>query len=247
MTDPFDFSGQTVLVTGGSRGLGRAIALGFAKRGARLLIASREISACVAVVEEVRRLGGVGIALNVDVAVWSGLDNFVERAWREFGSIDVLVNNAGLSQRPGDSIDLTEVAFDTLMAVNFKGPFRLSALVGSRMVEHGSGSIINISSLGAIRPAPAYTIYAAAKAALNAITTAHALEFAPQVRVNAILPGAFETAMADDWSQEAKLKIGAALGRNGQPEDIVTTALYLASHASSFTTGAMIRVDGGRR
>jgi NAD(P)-dependent dehydrogenase (short-subunit alcohol dehydrogenase family) len=246
MSDPFDFAGQTVLVTGGSRGLGRAMAMGFAARGANLIVASRNILACSEVVDAVCELGGNGRALEFDAADWRCMDDFVERAWGEFGQIDVLINNAGMAQRPGSSIDLIEEAFDALMSVNCKGAFRLSALVGSRMVRQGKGSIMNISSLGAIRPAPAYAVYAAAKAALNAITTAHALEFAPQVRVNAILPGAFETDMAADWSDEAKVKIGAALGRNGQPQDIVTTALYLASNASSYTTGAMIRVDGGR-
>jgi len=198
VSDPFDFAGQTVIVTGGSRGLGRAMAIGLAAQGANLIIASRNILACSKVVDEVLEIGSNAVALEFDAAEWSGMDDFVERAWREFGRIDVLINNAGLSQKPCTSIDLTEEAFDAVMAVNFKGAFRLSALVGSRMVRQGSGSIINISSLGSIRPAPSYIVYAAAKAALNAITTAHALEFAPQVRVNAIMPGAFETDMAAD-------------------------------------------------
>ena len=135
---------------------------------------------------------------------------------------------------------------DSILALNFKGPFRLSALVGSRMAAGEGGSIFNISSLGSLRPMPEYAPYSGAKAALNAITTAHAMEYAPMVRVNAILPGSFLTDVAKDWPADKEASTPAAMKRFGRPEEIVTSVLYLASDHSRFTTGAMIRVDGGR-
>ncbi len=131
------------------------------------------------------------------------------------------------------------------MSLNFKGPFRLMSLVGSRMAAGEGGSIINISSAGALRPRPQIAPYAGAKAALNALTEAFAFEYGPKVRVNTISPGRFLTDVSKAWSEEHKLNSTAALKRSGRPEEIVTAALYLASSKSSFTTGSLVRVDGG--
>jgi NAD(P)-dependent dehydrogenase (short-subunit alcohol dehydrogenase family) len=177
---------------------------------------------------------------------WQEIDAMVEKAYSAFGRVDILVNNAGMSPLAGSSIDVGEDLFDKIIAVNFKGPFRLAALVGSRMAAGDGGSIINISSIGSIRPAPSYGPYAGAKAALNAITTAFAFEYGPKVRVNAILPGSFRTDIAKAWPKDKESNTEAAARRFGEPEEIATTALYLASPHSGFTTGAMIRVDGGR-
>jgi NAD(P)-dependent dehydrogenase (short-subunit alcohol dehydrogenase family) len=156
------------------------------------------------------------------------------------------VNNAGMSPSLPSSVETGEDIFDKVVALNFKGPYRLSALVGSRMAAGAGGSIINVTSVGSLIPRAAFGPYAGAKAALNALTTAHAHEFAPKVRVNAILPGAFRTDISKAWPKEKEANLHAAMRRYGEPEEIVTTALYLASDHSGYTTGAHIRVDGGR-
>jgi len=242
----FDFTGKVVLITGGSRGLGLAMVRGFAERGADLIIASRSLESCEEAAEEVRRLGRKAIAVACHAGRWDDIDNLVERSYGKFGKVDVLINNAGMSPVAPSSLETTEKLMDSVINLNFKGPFRLSALVGSRMVEGEGGSIINVSSYGSLRPQPEYAPYAGAKSALNSLTTAHAMEFAPKVRVNAILPGSFRTDVAKHWPADKESKTDAVLRRFGEPEEIVTTALYLASSASSFTTGTLIRVDGGR-
>jgi len=242
----FDFTGKSVLITGGSRGLGRAMALAFAERGASVAIASRKIDACRALADAIIARGGRAIAIACHVGKWGDVERAAEETFAAFGAIDVLINNAGMSPLADSSAATSEELYDKVMAVNCKGPFRLSALVGARMAAGAGGSIINVSSIASERPQPAYAPYAAAKAGLNAITIAHAFEFAPKVRVNAILPGSFDTDIARHWPEEKKHSIVTAIKRYGAADEIVTTALYLASPHSSFTTGALIRVDGGR-
>lgn len=241
----FDMTGKVVLITGGSRGLGRAMALGFAKQGADIIVASRKLENCKQVAAEIEALGRQALALACHVGHWQELDALVDAAYERFGRVDVLINNAGMSPVVPSSIDTSEALFDKVVGLNFKGPFRLMALVGSRMVKAGGGSIINISSSGALRPRPHFAPYAASKAALNTLTEAFAQEFAPTVRVNTLSPGTFRTDIAKAWPPELEQQVPAALARYGEPEEIVSTALYLASDASSYTTGAMIRVDGG--
>ncbi|MGD9660708.1 MAG: SDR family NAD(P)-dependent oxidoreductase [Porticoccaceae bacterium] len=246
MTNYFDLSGKVALVTGGSRGLGRAIALAFAEYGADIIVASRKLDNCETVAEEIRAMGRRALALSCHMGRWEQIETLVTRAYADFGRIDILVNNAGMTPVTSSSLDTDEKLVDAVFALNFKGPFRLSALVGSRMAAGEGGSIINISSIASLRPDPSYAPYASAKAAINTLTTAHAFEFAPRVRVNAILPGSFRTDIAKHWSPSKEANTPAALKRFGEPEEIVTTALYLASDHSRFTTGAHIRVDGGR-
>ena len=245
MADYFDFSGKVVLVTGGSRGLGYEMVKAFAASGADLIIASRKLEACEAVAEEVRGLGRRALPVACHVGQWDALPALVEAAYDTFGKVDVLINNAGMAPTAPRSSEVSEELFDKTVAVNFKGPFRLSALIGDRMVEAGDGSIVNISSLAAEKPSPTYPVYAGAKAALNIMTRDHALEFGPKVRVNAIQCGPFWTDIAKSWREEADRTSPAAVKRIGRPEEIATTALYLASDLSSFTTGAVIRLDGG--
>ena len=163
------------------------------------------------------------------------------------GKVDVLVNNAGMSPLYPDPASVTEELYDKVLAVNLKGPFRLTALVGTRMAAGGGGSIINVSSIGSLRPTATIIPYAAAKAGLNAMTVAFADAFAPKVRVNCILAGAFATDAAAVWDEGTRRRAAehAALDRIGDPAEIVGTALYFASDASSYTTGALLRVDGG--
>lgn len=241
---PFDLSGKVILVTGGSRGLGYQMVKAFAEQGADLIIASRKLEACEAVAEKVRALGRRALAVACHVGKWGEVERLVEVAYTEFGRIDVLVNNAGMSPAV-PSHEVSEELFDKVLGLNFKGPFRLGALVAQRMAAGAGGSIINVSSTGGIRPSPQIIPYAGAKAALNAMSVGLSLEYGPKVRVNTISAGPFLTDIAKAWTPEMRETCANALGRPGRPEEIVTTALYLASPCSSYTTGALIKVDGG--
>ena len=176
---------------------------------------------------------------------WDEIDRLIEAAYAEFGRIDILVNNAGMSPRQ-PSHEVTEALFDSVMNLNFKGPFRLASQIAKRMADGDGGVIINVSSSGALTPLPAVVPYSGAKAALNAMTVSFAHEYGPKVRVNTISAGPFLTDIAKAWPAEARERSNNALGRPGRPEEVVTTALYLASPSSSFTTGAIVRVDGGQ-
>jgi len=241
----FDLSGKIALVTGGSRGLGREIALGFARAGADIAITSRKLDACRKVATEIESLGRQAMAWPCHVGHWDEIEPLVDAVYARFGRIDILVNNAGMSPLVRSLAEADEALFDKIVGVNFKGPFRLSALVGERMAGGDGGSIINISSTGAIRPEPHFAIYAGAKAALNALTTALSFAYGPKVRVNTISPGQFLTDIAKSWPIERRVRTAGAIPRCGLPSEIVSTALYLASPASSYTTGAIVRVDGG--
>jgi NAD(P)-dependent dehydrogenase (short-subunit alcohol dehydrogenase family) len=245
----FDLSGRVALVTGGSRGLGRAMTLAFAAAGADVVVASRDRGACERFAEEVTaETGRRALGLGAHVGRWSELDGLVDRVHDEFGHVDILVNNAGMSPLYGDVVDVSEELFDKVLGVNLKGPFRLTALVGSRMAEGRGGSIINISSAGAVHPRPTILPYAAAKAGLNALTVGFAHTFGPSVRVNAIMVGTFLTDVSKAWDMAAfaRRAEGFALKRGGQPEEIVGAALYLASDLSSYTTGSILTIDGGQ-
>ncbi len=246
MKDMTDFTGKTAIVTGGSRGLGREIALALAECGASVVVASRKADNCEAVAEEIRARGGRALAVGCHIGHWNELDNLIAAAIAEFGRIDILVNNAGMSPVAESSVDVSEALFDKIVAVNFKGPFRLAALAGTHMMASGGGCIVNISSIGAVFPAPAYAPYAGCKSALNTITESLAREFGPSVRVNGIMPGSFRTDIAKSWPADKEASTPTALKRFAEPEEIVSAVLYLASDASSFTTGSVIRVDGGR-
>lgn len=247
MADWFDLTGKVALVTGGSRGLGLEMVKAFAGQGADVIVTSRDAGTCAEAVEQVRALGRKGWAIPAHVGRWGEADRLVEEAYAAAGRIDILVNNAGIGPAVPSSKDMSEELFDKTVGVNLKGPFRLSALIGPRMAEQGGGSIINVSSTGAVKPEPEFAVYAAIKGALNIVTKAHALEFGPSVRVNCIMAGPFWTDIAKSWREELDKTINSAAGRIGRPEEVVTTALYLASPRSSYTTGTVITVDGGQR
>ncbi|WP_375398848.1 SDR family NAD(P)-dependent oxidoreductase [uncultured Sphingomonas sp.] len=239
----FDLSGKVALVTGGSRGLGRAIALGYAAAGADVIVASRKLDACAAVAREVEAMGGRALAVAAHCGKWDEIERLVEASYDRFGKVDILVNNAGMSPAAPSSLETSEALFDKVIALNFKGPFRLSALVATRMKAAGGGSVISVSTTGALRPMPMFGPYAGSKAGLNAISVAFAQEFAPEVRFNVISPGGFYTDISKDWAEPGKEQ-PVLLKRFGYPGEIVTAALYFASDASSYTTGALLRVDG---
>jgi NAD(P)-dependent dehydrogenase (short-subunit alcohol dehydrogenase family) len=245
----FDLTGRVAVVTGGSRGLGREMAIAFAEHGADVVVASRKADACVAVADEIaaatgRRTLGVGC----HVGRWADCTRLVEEAYDRFGRVDVLVNNAGMSPLYPSLGAISEALYDKVLAVNLKGPFRLAVLVGERMVAGDGGAIVNVSSVAAVAPSPAEVPYAMAKAGLNNLTVALARAFAPKVRVNCIMAGPFMTDISKAWDLEAfteRARRTIPLGRGGEPHEVVGAALYLATDASSYTTGAILKVDGG--
>lgn len=241
-------SGQVALVTGGSRGLGRQMVQAFAAAGADIVITSRKLDSCRALADEVReQTGRACMPYACHVGHWDEIPGLVDAVYHEFGHLDVLVNNAGISPLYPSLEAVTEELFDKTIGVNLKGPFRLSALAGARMKEAGRGCIINVSSIAAIRPTPRELPYAAAKAGLNVLTTGLALALGPEVRVNTLMAGPFLTDIARDWDMDSfhRNAQGFPLKRAGQPEEIIGAAMYLASAAASFTTGAVLTVDGG--
>ena len=245
--DLFDLSGRVAVVTGGSRGLGLAMATAFARAGAEVVVVSRKADACRDVATRLREAGCRATGHPCHVGHWEELDELVDDLYRDFGRVDVLVNNAGVSPVYGRLTDVTEELFDKVVAVNLKGPFRLAALVGERMLAAGGGSIINVSSTGAVRPTSDIVPYAATKAGVNAMTVGLAHAFGPAVRVNAIMPGPFLTTIARAWDMDlfAERARTFPLRRAGEPSEIVGAALYLASDASTYTTGTILTVDGG--
>jgi NAD(P)-dependent dehydrogenase (short-subunit alcohol dehydrogenase family) len=238
-------SGKVALVTGGSRGLGREIALAFAHAGADVIVASRKLEACEAVAREVEAMGRRAYPISAHVGKWDENDRLAEAAYRQFAQLDILVNNAGMSPLAPSLQETTEALFDKVVDVNLKGPFRLSVIVGERMVASGGGCIINLSSTAAFKADPNALPYAAAKAGVNAMTLGLAKALAPKVRVNCIAPGPFLTDVSAAWRTNRAFEESLGLKRFGQPHEIVGAALFLASSAASYITGQVVRVDGG--
>jgi NAD(P)-dependent dehydrogenase (short-subunit alcohol dehydrogenase family) len=243
-----DLTGKVALVTGGTRGLGRAMVSALAANGADVVVTSRDAEACRAVAKQLSAESGRrAFARACHVGRWDEIGGLVDDVYAKMGRVDVLVNNAGISPLYAALDTVDEALFDKTVAVNLKGPFRLSALVGARMAAGDGGSIISISSTAAVKPRPAYVPYAAAKAGLNALAEGLARTFGPKVRSNVVMAGPFQTDITANWDWDvfnARVK-EFALGRIGQPEEIVGAVLYLASDASSYTTGTIISVDGG--
>jgi NAD(P)-dependent dehydrogenase (short-subunit alcohol dehydrogenase family) len=222
MMDPlFDFSGKVVLVTGGSRGLGYEMVKAFAQRGADVIVASRKIEACEAVADEVRSMGRNALAVAAHVGKWTDCDDLIEASYAAFGRVDILVNNAGMGPRVA-SHEVSEHLFDSVVNLNFKGPFRLATQIAKRMADGDGGCIINVSSTGALTPLPEVIPYGSSKAALNAMSVSLSVEYAPKVRVNTLSPGPFLTDISKAWTEEAR-----------------------AESASVNVTGALVRCDGG--
>lgn len=247
----FDLSGKVALVTGGTRGLGRAMAEGLAHAGASLVVSSRKQAACDEAARTIADATGrdcIGAACHM--GDWDAIEPMVARAFDHFGHVDVLVNNAGINPQPTPVTEMSEAYFDKLQAVNLKGPMRLAGLVAPRMGERRGGSIINVITVGATTGGPGMAAYTSAKAALRNLTLVMAQEWAPSgVRVNALAPGSFMTDMMKGAAHLPGFLEGAAnlslQKRIAEPEEIVGSAIYLASEASSFVTGTVLHVDGG--
>lgn len=247
-TELFDLTGKVAVVTGGSRGIGRAVVEGLAAAGADVVIASRKLDSCEAAAREVHAATGRrALPVACHVGRWEDCDRLFETVYAEAGRCDVLVNNAGMSPLYDDLRSVSAEYYEKVHAVNARGPFRLSVLFGSRMAEGDGGSIINVSTAGSLRPQPGDLPYAMAKASLNAMTLGLAGAWAPKVRVNVVLPGAFDTDIAKAW--DPRMKEAAAqmnpMGRIGVPGDMVGVCLFLASDAAAYVNGAQLLVDGG--
>jgi NAD(P)-dependent dehydrogenase (short-subunit alcohol dehydrogenase family) len=254
--DLFSLKGKTAIITGGSRGLGREMALAFAENGANVVVASRKFENCEVVAQQIRDIGTQSLAVAYHAGSWSDAERLATEAINAFGTIDILVNNAGMSPLYSSLVDVTEDLYDKVLDVNLKGPFRLSALIGTHMTtprsngEIPGGSIINVSSTSSQNPSGNEVIYGAAKSAINNLTKGLSRTYGPHVRVNCIVPGPFLTDISKAWDMERfqqMAKNNYALQRGGEPHEIVGAALYLASDASTYTTGTLINVDGGQR
>lgn len=250
----FSLKGKVALITGGSRGIGRAIALAFAEAGAGLVVSSRNKRPpeLEKVAEEIRAKGGKALAIPAHVGKKEDVQNLVQKTLKEFGRIDILVNNAGVNPVLSTLVDLEEEAFEKVIEVNLKGAFFMSKAVAKEMIKQGGGRIINISSISGLRArADGTGAYCISKAAMNMMTQVMARELAPHnILVNAIAPGSIKTEFSRvDWmdpERRAQRIREIELKRFGEPEEIVGPALLLASEASSFMTGEIIRVDGGK-
>ncbi len=244
----FDLSGKVAVVTGGSRGIGRAVAEGFAAAGADVVVASRKVENCETAAREIEAsTGRRALPVGCHVGRWEDCDRLVDTVYAELGRCDVLVNNAGMSPLYDDLPSVTQELYDKVHAVNAGGPFRLSALIGTRMAEGDGGSIINVTTAGSLRPNADDLPYAMAKASLNALTLGLAGAWAPKVRANLVLPGAFDTDITKAWGPDMKAQAGAInpMKRIGRPEDMVGVCVFLASDAASYVNGAQVLVDGG--
>jgi len=247
----FTLEGKTALITGGSRGIGRATAIGFAKMGADIVVASRKLPDLQKVAEEIQVLGKKCLPIAAHTGNIEDIDKLVQTVKEECGHIDILVNNAGTNPAMTSSLDAEERLWDAIMNVNLKGVFFLSQRVARIMKEQGGGKIINVSSMDGVKPEENIGIYAISKAGVIMLTKVMALELARyNIRVNAIAPGNVHTRLGDSRfainpDYENKLLKKTPLGRIAEADEIVGAMIYLASDASSFTTGETILVDGG--
>ncbi|MEW6187984.1 MAG: glucose 1-dehydrogenase [Thermodesulfobacteriota bacterium] len=252
----FSLKDKTAIVTGGSRGIGKAVALGFAKAGAKVAVTSRKINDLEETAAEIKAFGGQAVPIQAHLGRMEEIQKMVDTVFGQFGKIDILVNNAGASPAMGSVLESDERLWDTVMNLNMKGLYFTSQVVARIMKKQGGGKIINLASIDGFIPEPTVSVYSISKAGVRMITRAFALELAPyNIRVNTIAPGPISTKMLNShWfhlppeeaqkQQEAMGKM-TPLGRVGQPDEIVGAAVYLASEASSYTTGAEIVVDGG--
>ena len=245
----FSLEGKTALITGGSRGIGRATALGFARAGADIAIASRKLPDLEKTAEEIRKTGKKALAVAAHMGRTEDIHNLVTKVREGFGRIDILVNNAGTNPTMAPALEVDERAWDVIMNVNVKGLFFLSQTVAKIMKEQGGGCIINVTSAGGIRP-HILPIYSISKAAVLMVTKVMALEWAKYgIKVNAVAPGLVKTRFSDAlWSNKQTLDYlldRVPMRRFAEPGEIVGTMLYLASDASQFVTGAIVSVDGG--
>ena len=252
----FSLQGKVAIVTGGGRGIGKAIAQGFAKAGARVAIASRKMNDLEATAAEIKAFGGEAFPVSAHLGKMEEIERMVSAVMDRFGRIDILVNNAGTAPALASVLKSDERLWETIINLNMKGLYFTSQAVARIMKKQGGGKIINIASIDGFKPEPGVSIYSISKAGVRMVTKAFAMELGPfNIQVNTIAPGPINTNMLNShWvnlpPEEAKKQKDTmaemtAMGRIGDPEEIAGAAVYLASAASSYTTGAEIVIDGG--
>lgn len=249
--EQFSLQGKVAVVTGGSRGIGQAIAEGYAEMGAKVVLASRKAEALEEVRKGIVAAGGEAHVIPTHMGDMEGIDRLVRETLDKYGTIDILVNNAATNPIFCGTGDVEEPAFEKIMEVNVKGLFFLTQQVGKVMCDKGSGTVINVSSEAAFCPTPFLGVYSVSKAAVNMLTKVFAQEWGPKgVRVNAIAPGLVKTHFSEAlWGNEAILQAALnsiPLGRMAEPEEMVGLCIFLASDASKYVTGQVILIDGGR-
>jgi NAD(P)-dependent dehydrogenase (short-subunit alcohol dehydrogenase family) len=255
-TSQFLLQGKVALITGGGRGIGQAIAFAFAKAGAKVIITSRKAQDLEATADEIKAFGGEAFPLPAHLGKTDEIKKMINTVMEKFGRIDILVNNAGASPAMGSVLESDERLWDTIMNLNLKGAYFVSQAVANIMVKQGGGKIINIASVDGFNPEPCVSIYSISKAGMRMLTKAFANELIFfNIQVNTIAPGPIDTKMMNShWghlppeeAQKAKEAVEKMLpsGRIGNPDEIAGAAIYLASAASNYTTGAEIIIDGG--
>lgn len=250
-TEIFSLTDKVALVTGASRGIGRAIAIGFAEAGADVALAARTEADLETLAKEVDAAGRKALVLPTDVRERSAIEHMIDRTVAEFGHLDILVNNAGGSNFMSPVVGLRPEGWDKLRTLNLDSVFHATQIAAQKMVEGGGGSIIQIASVAGIQGAQGLSPYSAAKAGVIMMSQAIAKELGgSNIRVNSIAPGWIDTPL-NEWmtSDEATLREAEKMipmGRIGRADEIVGAAIFLASDASSFVTGATIVIDGGQ-
>jgi 7-alpha-hydroxysteroid dehydrogenase len=249
ITEQFRLDGKSALITGAGKGIGRGIALAFAKAGADVALVARTKDDLDAVAEQVRAEGRNAVPIPADVTNIDGLKDVVDQSVRSLGGLDILVNNAGGVEQLGVYTDMTVAILEAALRFNVSVPFELGRLALPHMLERGGGAIVNIGSMAGVYTERGFLAYSLAKSALAKLTQLAAVELSPRVRVNAVLPGAIETDLVRSV-MEAMPEVRAAMHaktpmrRNGTPDDIASAVLFLASPASSWMTGKLLEVDG---
>jgi len=248
--EKFRLDGKVALITGGSRGIGKAIALALAEAGADVILASRKLPELEATAQEVRQMGRRALAVQANVRHLPEIDNLVKKSMEEFSRIDILVNNAGTNPVFGSIFKMDETVWDIIMGLNLKGYFFLSQAIAKIMRDKGGGTIINTASEGGIRPEVGLGAYSVSKAGVIMLTQVLAQELGRyNIRVNAIAPGVIKTRLSEVlWSDPTRVKEienNTALGRIAEPEEMADAVLFFASEASSYITGQTILLDGG--
>ncbi len=249
-SDSFDLSGRFALVTGASRGIGRAIALLLARHGASVVVTSRKLDGCEAVAAEIRATGGNAIALACHIGEPEQITSVMCEIDARYGRLDILVNNAATNPYFGPAVAMDLAAYQKTVDVNIRGYFWASIEAARRMLAQGKGAIVNVASVNAFRPMDGQAVYSMTKAAIVNMTQGLAKEWARQgIRVNALVPGLVDTRFAAAIHQNEKLRAAmermVPIGRIAQPEEMAGAVLYLVSDAASYTTGSCLTADGG--
>lgn len=250
MTKRFDLTGKVALVAGASRGIGEAIAHGLAEHGATVVCSSRKQADCEKVADAIRSKGGKAISAELHLGELDHHDKVLAMIEKEYGRLDILINNGATSPHFGPAQDASEGAFDKTIEVNTRGPYFLTTKAYKMLKEDGGGSVVNVASIDGIQPAEFRVIYGMSKAALIAMTKGLAKEYSQHgVRVNALLPGFTDTKLAsalkDNPAMELYVKMNLAIKRMAQPEEMVGAVLYMVSDEASYYTGQSMIVDGG--